>query len=241
MILAHELAHIALGHRLDTMYAFNDRMMFEDPEAFQKVQLRRPEKEEAEAHTKAVEFLKKSPYGDKLGNAALFLEAVDVHANKLSSLLLPHLGNTVGKNSQTQRMAALRQGAPKLDMSKVDQIAALPLGGRVRLDPWSAKIELLKSKPVALLSAREKMPFEVTPFYLHLTRQTSGAPDKATAASAQASEPEAKTEPAPDKATAAPAQASEGAKTERAPDKATAASVEACEPTAKTEPGAKIE
>jgi hypothetical protein len=194
MILAHELAHIALGHRLDTMYAFNDRMMFEDPEAFQKVQLRRPEKEEAEADAKAVEFLKKSPYGDKLGNAALFLEAVDARASKLSNLLLPHIGNTIGKNSQTQRMAAIREGAPKLDMTKVDQIAALPLGGRVRVDPWSAKIELLKSKPVALLSAREKMPFEVTPFYLHLTRPTGETIDKTTAASAQASEQGAKVE-----------------------------------------------
>jgi hypothetical protein len=58
-------------------------------------------------------------------------------------------------------------------MAKVDQIAALPLGGRVRVDPWSAKIELLKAQPVALLSAREKMPFEVTPVFLYLTRSTT--------------------------------------------------------------------
>ena len=31
-------------------------------------------------------------------------------------------------------------------------------------------MELLKAKPVALLSAREKMPFEVTPFMPFLTR-----------------------------------------------------------------------
>jgi Zn-dependent protease with chaperone function len=184
MILAHELAHIALGHRLDTMYAFNDRMLFEDPEAFQKVQLKRSEKEELEADAKAAEFLKKSPYKDKLGNAALFLQAVDARAGKLSSLLMPHIGNTIVRGSQIQRMAALRQSGPKLDMTSVDQIAALPLGGRVRVDPWSGKIELLKSKPVALLSAREKMPFEVTPFYLHLTRQTFESSGKA-AASAQ--------------------------------------------------------
>src|SRR3989442_3502510 len=70
-------------------------------------------------------------------------------------------------------MADLKQTAPKWKMEKVDQIAALPLGGRVRVDPWSAKIELVKSKPVALLSAREKMPLEVTPIYLYLTRQTA--------------------------------------------------------------------
>jgi hypothetical protein len=80
------------------------------------------------------------------------------------------------KNGQVQRMAGLKQGAPKLEPTRVDQIAALPLGGRVRVDPWSAKTELIKAKPVALLSAREKMPFEVTPIYLYLTRQTGGAP-----------------------------------------------------------------
>ena len=51
-----------------------------------------------------------------------------------------------------------------------------------------------KTKPVALLSAREKMPFEVTPFYLHLTRPTGETTDKTTAASAQASEQGAKVE-----------------------------------------------
>ena len=66
-----------------------------------------------------------------------------------------------------------KQSAPELQMAKVDQIAALPLGGRVRVDPWSGKIELVKSKPVALFSALEKMPFEVTPVYLYLTRQTA--------------------------------------------------------------------
>jgi hypothetical protein len=184
MVVAHELAHIALGHRLDTKYAFNDRMLFEDPSAFQSVELKRDDKEEIDADNKAAEFLKNSPYKDKLGNAGLFLEAIDQRAAVLSNLLLPHIGNTMVKGSQVQRMAALKQGAPKLEMTKVDQIAALPLGGRVRVDPWSAKIQLSKAKAVPLLSAREKMPFEVTPVYLYLTRQTatpqtaSGEPGK---------------------------------------------------------------
>jgi len=59
---------------------------------------------------------------------------------------------------------------PALQPDKVDQIAALPIGARVKLDPWTDRVELLKSKPVALLSAREKMPFEVTPFMPFLTR-----------------------------------------------------------------------
>ena len=85
-------------------------------------------------------------------------------------------------------MADLKQTAPKLELAKVDQIAALPLGGRVRVDPWSAKIELVKSKPVSLLSAREKMPFEVTPFYLYLTRQNGGQQQTAATTAAAPAE-----------------------------------------------------
>ncbi len=54
------------------------------------------------------------------------------------------------------------------------QISALPLGGRIKVDPWTDRIELIKAKPPGSISEREKMPFEVTPFMPYLTRQTSG-------------------------------------------------------------------
>ena len=75
-------------------------------------------------------------------------------------------------------MAALLQSAPQLDMRKTDQIAALPFGAGVKLDPWSNRIALVKTKPVALTSAREKMPFEVTPFFPYLTRINSPSAEK---------------------------------------------------------------
>jgi hypothetical protein len=68
------------------------------------------------------------------------------------------------------RMSTLLASAPKIDAGRTDQIAALPLGGRIKLDPWSDQVELSKAKPVALTSAREKMPFELTPFFPYLTR-----------------------------------------------------------------------
>jgi hypothetical protein len=75
-------------------------------------------------------------------------------------------------------MAALLQSAPQLDMRKTDQIAALPFGAGVKLDPWSNRIALVKTKPVALTSAREKMPFEVTPFSPYLTRTDRPSAEK---------------------------------------------------------------
>ncbi|MGB6027874.1 MAG: hypothetical protein WBG40_21985, partial [Candidatus Sulfotelmatobacter sp.] len=76
------------------------------------------------------------------------------------------------------RMAELLASAPALDASRTDQIAALPLGGRIKLDPWSDQVELAKAKPVALASAREKMPFEITPFFPYLTRLSTPGNEK---------------------------------------------------------------
>ena len=75
-------------------------------------------------------------------------------------------------------MSALLASAPELDAKRTDQIAALPLGGRIKLDPWSDQVELEKAKPVALASAREKMPFEITPFFPYLTRLSTAGSEK---------------------------------------------------------------
>ena len=68
------------------------------------------------------------------------------------------------------RLQSLAESGPALDEQKLDQIAALPLGSRIRLDPWTNHISLLQAKPVSLLSARDKLPFEITPFMLPLSR-----------------------------------------------------------------------
>jgi hypothetical protein len=177
MVLAHELSHIALGHPFDAKLAFNDSVLFPDEKTFERLDFTRDPTDEEAADQKALDLLAKSPYKDKLGNAGLFLKALQTRAPQLKHLIRPHLGNSLA-GGQTMRMAAVLNSAPQLETRRVDQIAALPLGGRVRLDPWSNRVELLKAKPVALLSAREKMPFEVTPFFPYLTRLQAATPDK---------------------------------------------------------------
>jgi hypothetical protein len=177
MVMAHELGHIALGHRLDTKLAFNDRMFFPDQETFERLDFGRSASDEDAADKKALELLTNSPYKDKLANAGLFLKALQERAPQLKHLIRPHLGNSLA-NGKSLRMSALLNSAPTLDVRKTDQIAALPLGGRIKLDPWSNHIELVKTKPVAILSPQEKMPFEVTPFFPYLIRLSSAGPDK---------------------------------------------------------------
>jgi Peptidase family M48 len=174
MVLAHELGHIVLGHRLDTKLAFNDKLLFPDEESFQRLDFKRSNADEEAADAKALELLKNSPYKDKLGSAGLFLKALQEKAPDLPNLIRPHLGNSIA-SSKSIRMSSLLASAPALDEKKLDQIAALPLGGRIKLDPWSDQVELTKAKPVSLESAREKMEFEITPFFPYLTRLSNGS------------------------------------------------------------------
>ncbi len=177
VILTHELAHIVLGHRLDTKLAFNDRMFFPDERTFERMDFARDRNEEEAADKKAIELLNNSPYKDRLGNAGLFLKAVQARAPALKNLIRAHLGDSL-LNGNATRMSTLMTNSPSFDPKKADQIAALPLGGRVKVDPWDNQLELIKTKPVAITSASEKMPFEVTPFFPFLTRFGSAAPGK---------------------------------------------------------------
>ena len=184
MVLSHELAHIVLGHNLGSQYAFNDRMLFSDEATYQNLGFKHIPEEETAADKKAIEMLKASPYAQKLDSAGLFIKALQARAPQLSALLQAHLGNNITENGTVTRMAQLGTSAPALDWNKLDQIAALPLGGRVKLNPWDDKVEIVKAQPVAITSARDKMPFEVTPFYPRLSRYSAASAPAATTAAA---------------------------------------------------------
>jgi len=185
-VLSHELAHIVLGHNLGSQYAFNDRMLFSDDSTYQNLGFRHIPEEETAADKKALDLLKNSPYAQKLDNVGLFLKILQLRAPQLSALLTTHLGNPMTQAGQVNRLSGLATQGPALDLNKLDQIAALPLGGRVKINPWDDKAEMVKTAPVAITSARDKMPFEVTPFFPRLARIGATAPGAAPTSAAAA-------------------------------------------------------
>ncbi|MGH9516910.1 MAG: M48 family metalloprotease [Terriglobales bacterium] len=175
-ILSHELAHIMLGHNLGSKFAFNDRMLFTDESTYQNFGFKHNPDEEAAADAKALDMLKNSPYAQKVASAGLYLKQLQVRAPVLAALLTAHLGNNfTDSKGQVIRLSELMTGAPSLDDEKLDQLAALPLGGRVKLDPWEDRVEMIKAAPMTITNVRDKMPFELTPFFPRLTRLSSAA------------------------------------------------------------------
>ncbi len=163
-LLAHGMADAILPKPNQDQYAFSDILRLTSTEVLKRLSFEEGKVEAAENSEKAMELLKKSPYASKLANAGLFLELLQSQAKELKQLISPQLGNEIYFATQ------LRQAGPALEPGNKAQIGALPIGSRLKIDPWTAGVSLMKSKPMGLISARDKMPFEVTPLLPYLTR-----------------------------------------------------------------------
>ena len=182
-ILAHELSHVMLGHRMDTQFAFFNRIRFNEKETFHHFGFARTAEEEDAANRKGIELLKKSPYQDQSGTAQAFFEALQNREKDVPNLISPHLGNRVPKHWTISSAAAAQQARKTANAT-----VALPLGGRIKVEPWDDRLLLLKAQPEAGIAEYEKMPFEVAPFLVYLTRQGGNSPSNDSGAVAVKSE-----------------------------------------------------
>src|SRR5437667_1522252 len=182
-MIAHELSHVVLGHRLDSSFAFFDQLLINDKDTFRHFGFARTPDEERAANVKALQLLNNSPYKNQLGNAGLFLTALETRSKEIPNLISPHLGNRVPVVSD------LKSATPVDQKQNPQMIVALPIGGRVKLDSWNDNLDLIKSKPVGAVAEREKMPFEVTPFMPYLMRYGTEATKPIAASAATPTDP----------------------------------------------------
>jgi len=188
-VIAMELAHIAMGHHIDTRYAFNDRLLFPDESTFQRINMNHTDVDNGTAAKQAMIYLQASMYKDKLPSAGLFYEQLADRAKVLKALNSPRLGDSLLKPDGTPWLGDLTHMAPKINWDDLSQTAALPLGSWLKTDPWDDKVHMLNAKRFAPMNARDKMPFEVTPIFYKLERydEAAVAPPAPAAAPAPAS------------------------------------------------------
>ena len=162
-VLAQELGEIVISKSSAERYGFYDIVQLPSLEALKRFSFKLNDREREASSEKAVAFLRNSPYKDQLASAGLFLKQFAYDSRTLRALVAPHLGDRLYVASQLTSMA------PELQPENLNQVAALPLGARIKLDPWSDEMDLIRAKPTTLASAREKMPLELTPFMPYLT------------------------------------------------------------------------
>jgi hypothetical protein len=169
-VIALELAHIALGHHIDTRYAFNDRLLFPDESSFKRINMNHTDPDIASAVKQGMTYMQASMYKEKLPSAGLFWVALADRGKVLKALNTPKLGDSLLKPDGTPWMTDLAHEAPKINWDDLTQVAALPLGSWLKVDPWDDRVRMLNAKRYAPLLPRDKMPLEVTPMYFRLQR-----------------------------------------------------------------------
>ena len=181
-VIAMELAHIAMGHHIDTRYAFNDRLLFPDENSFQRIDMFHSDHDNTDAAKRAMQYLQSSMYKDRLANAGLYYEQLVDREKVLKQLNSPKLGDSLLQADGTPWMEALAKMAPKLNWDDLTQTAALPLGSWLKIDPWDDTAHMLNARRYAPMNARDKMPFEVTPVFYSLHHYEPPAPPPPAAA-----------------------------------------------------------
>jgi hypothetical protein len=168
-MLAKEIGYILTRQkRPDTRLAFYDRLQFDDKKMFEHFDFERKPEEDAAATAKATELLNNSPYKDQLGTAEMFMSELVGRAREIPNLISPRVGDA--------GLLKLSVAAKTGEGESARHIVALPLGGRIKLNPWDDTLALLKAQAVGSVADREKMPFEITPFMIYLTRVGSESP-----------------------------------------------------------------
>jgi len=169
-VVALELSHIAMGHHIDTRYAFNDRLLFPDESTFQRINMYHTDPDNADAAKKSMELLTASIYKDKMPNAGLYFAQLYERGKVLKNLNTPKLGDSMLKVDGTPWLSELSHSAPKINPDDLSQTAALPLGSWLKTDPWDDRVHSLNAVRYAPMNARDKMPLEVTPMFFKLVR-----------------------------------------------------------------------
>jgi hypothetical protein len=205
-ILAFQIAHIILAHRLDTKYAFNDRLLFPTTSVFNRIPMHHTDADNAAAAKKAMELLSAKELENGQQYFSLYLQQLQQRVKNLKALNEPMIGDGLVKSDDdpTFWMAAMMSKGPKLDMKDLKQQAAMPLASFLRFDPWTDQVFVMHSAYEPLLTAADKMPFEVEPVYLKLSYYHAPEPPAAPAAAPAATTPNP---PAADNTAAPPATA----------------------------------
>jgi len=193
-VVAMELAHIVMGHHIDTRYAFTDRLLFPDEATFKKIDMNHSDHDNAEAAKKAMEYLQNSMYKDRLASAGLYYAQLVQRENELKALNTPKLGDSLLKSDGTPWMADLQHMAAKLNWDDLTQRPALPLNSWLKTDPWDDRVHQVNAKIYAYMNPRDKMPLELTPVIYKLQRYD--ASKLAPAAPPAAQQPAASAPPA---------------------------------------------
>lgn len=167
-MLAHELAHVVLGHpRIEVPQAGKGGAPLTGEELLKPLRAGRNQTEETAANARALELLERSPYKGAQVSAAAFLKTVTSHAGPLPNFIQSGIAGRLSGTEGTSTAAKDGRDEPGP--------AALPPGARLALDPWSSRLSLIPN--AAQAAGQGLAPLVISPLIPHITYAAAPALD----------------------------------------------------------------
>jgi hypothetical protein len=165
LIVAHHLAHLALGDpRIDSKLAFPEVLRVSDGEILAKLRFRHTAEEEKAADKLAIELVRNSCYGAAMPEAALAMQALQWQGRHLTHLIAPSFGEHVADAAHVVCNDEIARFAGVYDPKDPDQVAGLPLGSKLLVNPWDGRVEYFRAERPFKRAGYERLEFAVSPF-----------------------------------------------------------------------------
>lgn len=169
-VLAHNLAHVSLGDHAEANFSWADQLKFDPTVVMRKLQFTHSAQQEEEASSRAKKWMSQSPYKLSLDSIAQFSAELHSRSPHIRQLLKTSIGEslykTLGAGYSTSSISAMK------DMAR---IRVLPLGSRIRVDPWTGEAAFVETIGTELRAKSENTMFEFSPIFPYL-QQTQDSP-----------------------------------------------------------------
>jgi hypothetical protein len=171
-IVALQLAHVALGHHLNTMFAFNDKLAFTNDSTYKRLRFSHNEEDNRAAAKLAGGYLAKSMYADKLVGVANYYAVMAEREATLKAISHGYLGDSLlGPDDK----AWLTPVLPATTLANAHAYPAeepTALGTMLSIDPESNSLSQILPR-VAPGPGEAQRPLEIMPIWINFKSDQS--------------------------------------------------------------------
>ncbi len=166
-VIALELAHIELGHHLDTMLAFNDKLAFTNDSTYMHLRFAHKDDDNRAAAKLADDYLSKSMYADKLRSVANYYAILAERESALKAISHGYLGDSLlGPEAKPWISSALPATTLKCAYAFPTE-EPTALGAMLSVDPDSNGLRQVLPR-VAPGPGDMQHPLQIMPVWLNL-------------------------------------------------------------------------